>query len=223
MNANNVDGVTTAPVAFTSANYTTAPSAPASIAVQQQSPRQVLLTWAPVADVAGTPKRRGYVVFKKTGGGAFVEVDRPAANTWVDDNIVLVTTNYQYKVRTEDINGNESADSSTTNITPSKLVDDTYIASQGVSGPSIANGSVNRGRTTTSTGSGSGSVAGGSVVTVGTGGNPFTFWPNMGVNSTVPDYCGLGGSPVDDQCVFNIRNNAGGTQSWFINYRYFNT
>lgn len=158
VNANNVDGVATSPLTFTSDNSTTAPSAPASISSQQLSPRLVGVTWAKVADVADKPKIRRYIVFKKIGAGSFLEVDRVDGNLWKDDTVSFSTT-YQYKVHTEDVNGNESGDSSTTTITVNQVIDDGYIIGQGVSGVSIADSSINRGRGYTSTGTASATIS----------------------------------------------------------------
>jgi hypothetical protein len=48
VNANNIDGATTAAVGFTSANSANAPAA-ATLSAQQNSPRQVFLTWTAAA------------------------------------------------------------------------------------------------------------------------------------------------------------------------------
>jgi hypothetical protein len=182
-NGFNIAGATATIANFTSANYTTAPNAPASCSSQQQSPRQNYVGWATVADVAGQPKIRRYILFKKIGAGAFVEISRPEGAPYIDDNIGLGNT-YQYKVRAEDINGNESADSPTTTITPGKLIDDSYILGSGVSGASIANASINQGRGYTGTGSGS--------IVLGTGPNEgqisldvYTFYPGIDCGSAV--------------------------------------
>lgn len=222
VNSDNVDGATTLPVPFTSANYTTSPPYPPSISVAQTQSFEVVVDIGAVSDTAGQPKIRRYVLFEKVNAGAYVEIARPDTTRYQRPNVSNSNT-YTYKARSEDINGNESIDSGlTASITPAAKVDNSYIIPQGVDGGSIANSSINRGRTTTSSGSGSGSVTAGSIVTVGTGGNPFTFWTNMGVNGAIPDYCGLGGDPVNDQCTFNIRNNDAATKTWYINYRYFN-
>lgn len=221
VNAFNLQGAPSPSLAFTTDNYTTAPSAPGGINAQQQSPRQVQVTWPIVTAAAGAPSIRRYVVFRRVGAGAFSEFARVDSNQWIDDNVSVGAT-YTYRVRAEDLLGNESADSTTATIVPAAIITDSLITAQGVSGASIANGSINRTRSTTSTGSGSGTVFGGSVVTVGTGGNPFTFHVNTGVTGAIPDICGLMGSPVNDQCVFNIRNNDPANQTWSINYRYVN-
>jgi hypothetical protein len=100
-----------------------------------------------VADVAGQPKFRRYVVFEKVGAGSFAEIIRTADR--LVKRIVSHGTAYQYKAHAEDVNGNETGDSNTVSITPAKIVDGTYIVDS----------SINQGRSYTGTGSTSASSA----------------------------------------------------------------
>lgn len=219
VNATNVEGATATIANFTTANYTTQPNAPASIASQQQSPRQVLVGWAAVADVAGQPKIRRYVVFKKTGGGSYTEVDRPNTLTWIDDNVAIGTA-YQYKVRAEDINGNESNDSSASgSLTPTALITDGLVTGGGISGVSIANGSINRGRANTATGSASGTTSNATY----SGFQAESYCFDLAVfSSTDFNYLDLKSPTGSGNEVSKIQwyNNTGSSRLWEASYRY---
>lgn len=143
VNANNVDGTATAPASFTSANATGGPTYPGSIGVIQTQSFDLQIDWGAVTDVAGSPKIRRYVLFEKIGGGAYTEIARPDTTRYTRPGISHGTL-YTYKVRTEDINGIESADSGlTASITPAAKIDNSYIIPLGVGNASLANTSVN--------------------------------------------------------------------------------
>jgi hypothetical protein len=150
VNANNIDGFTTAVVPFTSANSSTALAAPTLTGIQVQS-FEVDLDLGPVSDVAGQPKFRRYIVFEKVGAGSFTELVR--TDQRLVKRIVIHGTAYQWKVRSEDVNGNESTDSNTLSITANKIVDGGYIVDS----------SINQGRSYTGTGSASSSIGSGSA------------------------------------------------------------
>jgi hypothetical protein len=144
VNANNVDGVTTAIGAFTSANATIALAAP-TVAAQQLQSFEVNVDLGAVADVAGQPKFRRYVLFEKVGAGAFAEVQRTPDRTI--KRAVSHGHAYQWKAHSEDVNGNESADSATASLTPVAVITDAWMTPTGISGTSIANSSINQSAT----------------------------------------------------------------------------
>ena len=72
VNSNNIDGTATGATSFTSANATTALSAP-SVAVVQVQSREVRVDLGAVADVSGQPKFRRYVVFEQVAVAACAE------------------------------------------------------------------------------------------------------------------------------------------------------
>lgn len=182
VNANNVAGTTASIGNFTSANATNALAAP-TVAVTQKQSFEVNIDLSAIADVAGQPKFRRYVLFEQVGGGAMAEVQRTPDRTL--KRTVVHGTVYQYKVRSEDVNGNESADSSTVSITPAAVVNDTYIQTQGVSGTSIANSSINQARASSSTASQSGTILGTGVVVVGGGtSSGYGFAPSLTVGNS---------------------------------------
>lgn len=197
VNAANLDGAVTAAVSFTSANHTSGPSAPASSpTVQQRSPRQVEVSWNQVTPAAGAPGIRRYIVFRQDGGGSFVERIRIDALKWIDDNVSL-GTGYTYKVRAEDMVGNESADSNTASITPVALIDDSLVVNSGINGISIGNGSINRGRTSSTTGSASGTFNGIPGVRIQVNMALYTFAPMVYGSGNI-GYLTLGNSGLGD-------------------------
>jgi hypothetical protein len=174
VNANNLDGATATAANFTTANATTALAAP-SVGVGQLQSFEVQIDLGAVADVAGQPKLRRYVLFESVGGGAYAEVKRSEERTFtrpVSHGVV-----YAYKARSEDVNGNESADSSAASITPQKVVDGSYIV----------NASINQGRSYTGTGSGSLSITSLSSQTAIM--DVYTFFPGF-------DKGGSGAGPI---------------------------
>lgn len=217
VNATNMEGAAATIANFNTANATTALAAPVVTVTQVQS-REVKVELAAVADVAGQPKLRRYILFESVSGGAYTEVKRSEERTFIR-TVSSSGTLYAYKARSEDINGNESADSSSASITSAKMVDDTYIPGQGISGASIANGSINRGRSSTGTGSISGTSFPGANTA---GGETYCFWINLGQSGTWAPYIGLTGSPTDDQAIVNWNNTTGSNQTFYLKYRYFN-
>jgi hypothetical protein len=141
-NANNMDGATATLPNITSANAATALAAPTVTVTQLQS-FEVKIDLAAVANVAGQPGFYRNVLFESVGGGAYTEVKRDAGRTFI--RAVSHGVVYAYKARSEDMNHNESADSSSASITPQKIVDGGYIV----------DGSINRGRSYTGTASSS--------------------------------------------------------------------
>lgn len=218
VNANNIEGAVTAEVNFTSANYTTGPSAPATCTVQQRSPRSVELRWGSVAPAAGAPQIRRYIIFRRQGG-AYSEVNRINGHTWIDDN-VTISLAYDYKVRAEDMVGNESADSPVASITPAKIIDDGMIAPSGVGEGSIANSSISRLKADTSTGSGSVSLSGGGSGAISM--EFYTFLPNFAneASATTAYMACKQGNAADDRAVVNFKTDNAVGGSVETNYRY---
>jgi hypothetical protein len=213
VNANNLDGATATASNFTTANATTALAAP-SVTVGQVQSFEVRVELGAVADVAGQPKLRRYVLFESVGGGGYTEVKRSEERAFT--RTVVHGTLYAYKARSEDVNGNESADSSSTSITPQKVVDGSYIV----------NASINQGRTYTGTGSGSvvlGVAPSGSDVSF----DFYTFLPafNKGNAAASPVYLLVGGKTGnDDSGYLRVQNgDAGGGCTVQLDWRKFNT
>lgn len=206
VNGNNVKGTLTGALAFTSANATTALGAPTVTVTQVQS-KEVKVELAAVADVAGQPKLRRYILFEKVGAGAYTEVKRSEERMFI--RTVVHGTTYYYKARTEDQIGNESADSAETNITPAKTVNGDYIV----------DGSINRGRSSTSTGSSSGTNSFGAA-NLQINMELYTFTPSVYTNPgglhLVAGYTSLG----NDQGTVTIAFTANG-QTWDVRWRYF--
>jgi hypothetical protein len=221
VNGNGVEGVESAPVAFTTANYTTAPNAPASCTATQLSPRQNRVAWANVTPAAGAPPIDGFDVFKKVGAGSFTLVNTVKSLEWIDDNVSFATA-YQYKVQARDRNGNPSVDSPTASITTSRVIDDSYVVTSGINGGSIGNGSINRGRGLTGTGSQSGSLGAGGAVSVG--GDFYMFFPGVGVDASIfPTYmmANIGGPAVNDQGLFYLYNQSANSGNYGAFWRTF--
>lgn len=216
VNANNLDGTVTAWTNFTSANATNALSAPTVTVTQVQS-REVKVELSAVADVAGQPKFRRNVLFEKVGAGSYTEVKRSEERTFI--RTVNHGTQYDYKARSEDIVGNESADSSSAGIIPTTRIDDTYIIGQGVSGQSIANSSINRARNYTGTTTYTGTLNNGFRTSFGFGLHAFvpslTAAANMKLECYAPEQS-------DDQGYITFNNDSGGNQTYTVIFRNFN-
>lgn len=220
VNANNRDGAITAAVAFTSANSANAPSA-VTVGVQQLSMRQVFLTWTEATPGAGSTPIDYYIVDRKAGAGAFATIAKKKTLDHVDDNIAYATA-YQYKVRAVDRNGNIASDSNLPSITPQALITDTHVVPQGISGPSIADASINRARTNTGTGSASGTLGAGTSVFVGI--DKYAFAPPVGQSSGTVNTLyriGIQGSLTDDAAAESILNVSAGSVSWDVRWRSF--
>lgn len=210
VNATNIDGFTTAAVAFTSANATTALSAP-SVAVAQLQSFQIRVDLGQVADIAGQPHFRRNIIFVKAGAGSFAEVVRTDQRFY--DYPVTHGVAYDVKARSEDVNGNESSDSSTASITPAKIVDGSYIV----------DASINRSRSYTGTGSSSGSITGaGGGITLTFDYYTFfpSFWCDVAANPTLVQASNAGGAPGNDIGLCKLINN-GATDSYAVQWRTF--
>lgn len=216
VNSSNLPGSVTAWVNFTSANATNALAAP-SVTVSQIQSREIRIDLGAVADVAGQPKWRNNVLFEKVGGGSFVEVKRSP------ERIITRAgnhgTTYQYKARSEDMVGNESADSSTSSITPTTMIDDTYIIGAGISGVSIANAAINRLRNYTGTTSYTGTLNNGFRTSFGFG--PHAFVPSLTANANMKLEC-YAPEQADDQGYITFNNDSGGNQTYTVIFRNFN-
>lgn len=220
VNANNIDGTVTAAVNFTSANSANAPAA-ATLSSQQNSPRQVFLTWTAAAPGAGSTPIREYKIQRKVGAGSFADYNRSSSLDFIDDNVAIGTA-YQYKIQAIDLVGNVGSDSNTSTITPVALIADFLITSQGVSGPSIANSSINQGRTLSAAQSQSGNILAGSVVSVGSGaGTDYSFAPGLTVGNAGSALGTLAFllTPSSTQFVYYLKNNDAATQPYDADWR----
>lgn len=206
VNGNNVQGTLSAATNFTSANATTALGAPTVTVTQVQS-KEVKVELAAVADVAGQPKLRRYVLFEKVGAGAYAEVKRSEERMFI--RTVVHGTTYYYKARTEDQIGNESADSAETNITPAKTVDGDYIV----------DGSINRGRSATGTTTYTGSINNG--FRTGFSFGPHAFVPSLTGDANMKLEC-FAPQQSDDQGYLVFNNDTGAARNYKIVFRNFN-
>lgn len=222
-NANGIEGISTAPpVTFTSANYTTAPSAPTGVVATQTLSFEVDVAFTKVADVAGAPKVRHYVPFVKIGAAAFTAADPILAPPYTFK--VSHGVAYQVKFQTVDMNANPSVDSGVASITPVAKTDDNHVVPQGISGPSIADASINRGRGYTGTGGVSVSV--GSNSSQGIDMDVYSFFPNIdhgaAAGYTVMTSAGTKAGAVD-QGRFRLRETlAAGAINVSVDWRKFN-
>jgi hypothetical protein len=202
-NSNGVDGVTATLANFTTATAPSVYNPPANVALTQIQSKEMIATWDKVADIAGSPKVRRYVVFLQAGGGAFTEIQRPDITRAVFPASAGVT--YSVKVHTEDVVGNESGDSlGPISLTGASKIDDTYITSGGVGNGSIAAAAISRLKALTAVGSSSISIAAGAI-----GGltmDFYTFSPsyssNLGNINLAPSNSG---APADDRGVVSGR------------------
>ena len=102
------------------------------------------------------------------------------------------------------------------------MVDDSYIPGQGVSGPSIADSSINQGRQYTSTGSQSGNITAGNYQSVGGGGYTYAYAPalHVGNSGSQVGTLALHLTPAfADAWTFYIKNNDGSTQPYEAEWR----
>jgi hypothetical protein len=199
-NANNLDGAIATAANFTTASASIALAAPV-ISVAQKTSFFVDLDQSAIADVAGSPKFRRYVLFEKIGAGAFVEKMRTA-----DRQVHLAVQHgnaYQWKAHAEDLVGNETADSNTVSLTPVAVIDDTHIVPTGVGTNSLANSAVSQGKANTSVGSTTGTASPGINQW---GGLEFSFWINGGVNGQNSKLVTAAGAPGSSQAVYLVDN-----------------
>lgn len=217
VNATDVDGTAAGPVSFTSATDSTVPSAPASLSLSQSQSFEIDYNWTRVADSAGHPHVREYVLEEKIGAGSFAEVYRGASLAFKRTGVGHGTA-YQGRVKVVDVAGNESTFATSGSLTPGPMIGDPYIQPSGVSGSSIANSSINRGRGYTGTGSQSGSIAANGSVSFG--GDYYMFFPGVGCDRV--SYFGphLDPNPTD-QGIFYIHNREASSGSYGAVWRTF--
>ena len=134
VNANAIDGVTAAAVAFTSATYTAAPAAPTSLAAQQIAADMIELRWTPPA---GGALIDYYIPYLSYNGGSYVAQKAVSAERALI-NVTLFGFSHALKLKAVDRFGNQSADSSSVSVTPAPYLADGYINPLGVSTPSLA-------------------------------------------------------------------------------------
>lgn len=223
VNSFGIDGTTAALAPFTTANAVIALAAPAVAATQVQS-FEVNVDLGAVADVAGQPKFRRYVLFEQVSG-AYVEVQRTPDRTI--KRTVAHGLTYNWKARSEDVNGNESADSAVASLTPTTVINDTYIQPTGISGPSIASASINQTRTSTANTSQSGTIPAGSVAPVGSGSSSdYSYCPGLAVGNSGSKIATVGLSLVPTlgtQFTFLLINNDPGSQPYDAEWKQVTT
>lgn len=219
VNANGIDGIFSAPENFTAATPATVPSAP-TITAQQLQPRSINVSWTKANPGAGATPVREYVVSRKVGAGAFAEYVTIDALAFVDENVNIGTA-YQYKVYGRDKQNDGAESGLSASVTPQKIIGDSLITSQGVSGVSIADSSINRARSLTGTGSASGTVAAGGGFAIGL--DTYTFFPSLGDSDHLRVGTKSGIPSPADQGVLTLYNDTGADKSFSLTWRKFNT
>lgn len=226
VNFDNVDGGVTAAVAFTSDNYSTAPGVPASIAVAQRSPRQLRVAWASVSPTSGGPAIKHYKLERQVGSGSNPWDERALVRStdFVDDD-VDIGTSYNYRVSTVDaldnVSGVRTAGAA---VTPARIIDDSLIDDQGVSGPSIADASINQTRTYSGTGSGSLVVNAGTADWAVTGNYAYAI-RTLNANGGSLRMCVPSGTPssgYEYAGTFGVNNPTGSNETITFYYRTLN-
>lgn len=224
VNASNVDGVVAAAVNFTSATAPNAPGAPTSLAVAQNSPRQINITWVPApAGVGGTPVK-AHIIERKVNAGAFADYKTVGNVNSDNDDSVNIGSSYEYRIRGRDTREQDGAlSSSTAPITLQKIISDSLVSTAGINAVSIGSAAINQGRANTGTGSASGTVAAGTGIAVST--DTYSFLPNirvvLGVSKVyLTPFIGIA---TDDYGRFGISNeNAfGATETYEVYWRKF--
>lgn len=215
VNATNVDGISTAAVAFNSAEYAAAPAAPTGLVAAQGTGKVVRVACTAVTQ-AGFKE---YIWFRKVGAGSYAEYRRGRDNYLVDEAVGYLTT-YYYKARVVVNPSVESADSSEVSVAVTTTIDDNDIPIGGINGPTIGDGSINRGRAYTSTGSASGSIGAGSGINVSM--DLYTFFPNFKDESGVSwlDLNASLGASADTGSV-GIHNTSGASANYSVTWRKF--
>jgi hypothetical protein len=217
-NANNVDGISTSSVGFTSATSANAPSA-VTVSAGQNGPKHVQLVWTGATPGAGSTPVAEYIINRKVGAGSYAEWKRhphaAGSISWIDDQVTLGTA-YEYKLNAVDSLGNVGADSNLAGVTPVKLISDSMIVASGVNGASIGNGSINQGRTFTTTTTFSGTLNNGFRTGVSFGG--YALFPsltcdaNMKLETYAPQQTNSDG-------YLEMNNDTGANQGWKVVYR----
>jgi hypothetical protein len=172
----------------------TPPSAPASISVAQKTSFELDVAWATVVPPSGAAAIDYYIVENSVASGAFTEVFRGQVNAFKRTNVTNGST-YQFRVKAVDINGQASAYTTSSSITPGPKIDDSHIIPAAVTGSSIANGAINQGRSFTGTSSSSANVpaaAGGSYGGTAFVMDVYTFFPDIDKANSAADNVLLG-------------------------------
>jgi hypothetical protein len=202
------------------------PSAPASITATQTQSFEASITWPHSAPGSGSGAVREYILEQSTGGGAYAEIYRGYSNRKTVMGL-STGTSYTWRVKARDVTGPvgegaESAYTTSSALVIAKKVNDDHVIGGGISGPSIANGSINRGRTTTNTGSDSGSLPAGATVEITTTTYVFSAQGHSNsafISATVVTPSGAG----DDTYKTALWNQNVSSMSYGITYRMLNT
>jgi hypothetical protein len=216
VNATNVDGIATAAVPFASAEYAAAPAAPTGLTAAQGTGKVVRVACTAVTQ-AGFKE---YIWFRKIGAGSYAEYRRGRDNYLVDEAVGYSTT-YYYKARVV-VNPNvESADSSEVSVAVTTNIGDNDIPLGGINGPTIGNGSINRGRSYTGTGSASGTLNGGA--SVGFQMDTYTFFPHITMDAGANKVFlkALDGPLAADDTGRFAMENQGATDQYDVRWRSF--
>lgn len=204
---------------YTAATLPTDPTPPSpgslpapTVTVTQVQSKEVKVTLSAVADVEGRPKVRRYALLEQVSGNGYTEVARSEERTFI--RTVVTGTPYDYKARTEDVDGNESADSSVASITPAKKVDDNYIIGEGVGSGSLAAAGVLRTKLALSTWTASGTVNAGSssLVTLGGYAN-LNFFPSIYPSDGSASFLRFGPGSSFSPSVY-IHNSDSASHTW---------
>jgi hypothetical protein len=142
----------------------TLPGGPANMTITQNMTFETRYKWDPAVDAGN--RALLYIVEDDTGTG-FSEVFRGTVTSCIRQGLPQ-TGSVTARVKAVVVEDPTLASGYATSapFTLGTKVNDNYVQPTGISGPSIANGSINQGRLNTTTGSGSGSLAAGSKVVI---------------------------------------------------------
>lgn len=213
-NANGLDGAT-ATTGITAAAYSGAPTAPAAVSGVQGAQDDVIFT-------ASAPAYAHHEAVEwqvSVGGGAFGNVTE-TSNVYTHPGVSYGTT-YAARARFRDKSGNLSGYTTSSNVTPAKKVDDGHVITTGISGVSIANSSINRGRSDTTTGSVSGTLAAGATLQISM--EKYTFFPGISCTSgiSVPPVLRSNSAGSDDTGQFMLHNDSAASWNYAVYWRGF--
>jgi hypothetical protein len=211
VNATGDDGSVCAPISFTSATDANVPPAVTSVTLSQTHSKQVDVTWPPVTAAVGAPPVAYYVAEIQDGAGPWTEIAR-GKTTQASFKPATAGHSFNARVKVGNQYGTESAyTGAAAPLTASSKYDDSYIVPAGISGGSIANSSINQGRSFTGTGSASTTLAAGTRVDFVM--DFYTFFPQIdhgGTLSSTGIGCYMGSANVklgsDDQGRFGAWN-----------------
>lgn len=222
VNSFNTEGIASASIPFTSATSSLVPSAPASVTAAQSESKKINYTWSVVAPAAGAAPIDTYILEHSVNGGAYAEIFRGNATGYQFGGAVVAST-YQPRVKVVDRNQNAGPYVTGAVYTAAKQIDDGHIIPTGISGPSIANGSINQGRSATSTGSAAGNIPSAITHNLQISMSVYTFFPQLYANPTGQIKIGPGTTAFgnDTGCFLLMEDPAFSNTAYDVRWRNF--